>query len=46
MADFTVHSILATLVSGRPLAPDEAAFFFGELLAGRLETPHIARGWR
>lgn len=44
MADFTAHSILATLVSGRPLAPDEAAFFFGELLAGRLDTAHISAG--
>lgn len=44
MADFTVHSILAALVSGRHLAPDEAAFFFDELLAGRLETPHISAG--
>jgi anthranilate phosphoribosyltransferase len=37
----TIAQVLHTLVAGTPLSPQQAAFFFDELLAGRLDPAQI-----
>lgn len=36
------HDVLHSLARGQPLSPEQAAVFFGELLAGRLDSCQIA----
>ncbi|MFO0831726.1 MAG: anthranilate phosphoribosyltransferase [Phycisphaerales bacterium] len=39
-----IQDVLNTLVSGSPLHPDQARFFFDRMLAGGLEPAHIGAG--